>query len=509
MSSDEQAIETLIIDSRKNVAPIGQPKVYSQILKKGKRYLFVVSGQWTPDTGVKDWWVDARFVTRDNFLSVSDTDYYGDFGLYSDAFEVSNDDFWENYNTRHEYFLEYEGTDKPVDFYVYDIDFDNNSGAYIVKIFEELSTIEGTPRIDSLSGDQPLKPSDDFIDGLAGNDTLNGLFGNDKLLGGNGSDLLNGGDGNDELTGGGSGFGVGEVDTLTGGIGTDIFILGDQGRTYYYDDGFTKLSVEKIKAIMPNAENFIIGKYLEPLNEAMQEFEIDTPMRQAAFIAQIAAKTGEFGANFSKEFKTTEGMVEPILPSVANENYSGKYGNGSKDSGDGYKYRGRGFLHITYKNIYKKISKGLSLSQLLVKVPDAMAYNPVLAARTAGWFWRNFNSTDFNSLADRSEFLEISKKLNKKDIRTRLPIEWNRLQNYFNRAKETLSIFDNDYALITDFSQEEDKILLTGSSLDYSLGALPNGTTLSCRGELIAIVQGNTQGLDLNANYFQFNQNDF
>jgi len=95
--------------------------------------------------------------------------------------------------------------------------------------------IEGTPGNDSLSGDQTLTLVDDCIDGLAGNDTLIGLTGNDKLVGGDGSDILYGKAGNDELIGVGSSFGVGEVDTLTGGIGRDTFVLGNQNSIYYND----------------------------------------------------------------------------------------------------------------------------------------------------------------------------------------------------------------------------------------------------------------------------------
>ena len=98
--------------------------------------------------------------------------------------------------------------------------------------------IKGTPGNDFLSGDQLLQPVDDCIDGLTGNDTLNGLAGNDKLVGDNGSDFLNGGIGNDELIGVGSSLGIGEVDTLTGGIGRDTFVLGDE-KGIDYDDGIT------------------------------------------------------------------------------------------------------------------------------------------------------------------------------------------------------------------------------------------------------------------------------
>ncbi|MEA5601735.1 DVUA0089 family protein [Nostoc sp. UHCC 0252] len=84
----------------------------------------------------------------------------------------------------------------------------------------------------------------DTLDGNLGNDTLNGDDGNDSLQGGPGNDRLNGGSGNDILIGvwpGGSPLspGLGETDTLTGGVGLDRFILGDAINVYYDDKNTT------------------------------------------------------------------------------------------------------------------------------------------------------------------------------------------------------------------------------------------------------------------------------
>jgi hypothetical protein len=79
----------------------------------------------------------------------------------------------------------------------------------------------------------------DTLFGGQGNDTLLGRDGNDVLIGDRGNDLLLGGEGNDTLTGASptsTNFGLGEIDTLTGGAGSDLFILGNSTRTYY-DDG--------------------------------------------------------------------------------------------------------------------------------------------------------------------------------------------------------------------------------------------------------------------------------
>ncbi|MBN3891050.1 MAG: pre-peptidase C-terminal domain-containing protein [Nostoc sp. JL31] len=83
------------------------------------------------------------------------------------------------------------------------------------------------------------KAGNDTLDGNVGNDILNGEDDNDRLQGGPGNDILNGGSGNDILIGVWPGsllsLGLGETDTLTGGVGLDRFALGD-ARNIYYDD---------------------------------------------------------------------------------------------------------------------------------------------------------------------------------------------------------------------------------------------------------------------------------
>ena len=103
-------------------------------------------------------------------------------------------------------------------------------------------TLFGGNGDDSLSGDD----GSDFLTGKAGDDTLLGGDGNDYIAGEEGNDVLFGGSGNDELYGGndsdtltgtgGSGNGVGTIDRLTGGGGSDLFVLGESGMAFY-DDG--------------------------------------------------------------------------------------------------------------------------------------------------------------------------------------------------------------------------------------------------------------------------------
>lgn len=92
-------------------------------------------------------------------------------------------------------------------------------------------TVLGGTGNDTLDGDT----GNDLLIGEAGNDSLLGWDGNDTLEGGLGNDILRGERGNDVLVGGGFELNSGEKDTLTGGTGADVFILGDSLGAYYED----------------------------------------------------------------------------------------------------------------------------------------------------------------------------------------------------------------------------------------------------------------------------------
>lgn len=80
------------------------------------------------------------------------------------------------------------------------------------------------------------------IDGGNGNDKIYGLQENDFLRGLSGSDQIFGGDGNDLLDGWYKSFQVGQVDELTGGQGSDTFVLGNEtDGVYYLGDGYAKI----------------------------------------------------------------------------------------------------------------------------------------------------------------------------------------------------------------------------------------------------------------------------
>ncbi len=100
-------------------------------------------------------------------------------------------------------------------------------------------------RLYGWSGNDTLwgRNGNDYLDGGTGNDYLGGESGNDTLLGGSGNDFLSGGIGNDRLTGSTSrAFNSLEYDTLVGGSGLDIFVLGESAGNYYQGGGYALIT---------------------------------------------------------------------------------------------------------------------------------------------------------------------------------------------------------------------------------------------------------------------------
>jgi putative chitinase len=91
---------------------------------------------------------------------------------------------------------------------------------------------------------------------------------------------------------------------------------------------------------------------------------------------------------------------------IANMVYSSRMGNGPPQSGEGWKYRGRGLKQLTGKDNYKRCGDALNLD--LVNNPDLLL-EPMPAARSAGWFWK---VNTLSPLADASDIKGMTKKIN-------------------------------------------------------------------------------------------------
>ena len=153
----------------------------------------------------------------------------------------------------------------------------------------------------------------------------------------------------------------------------------------------------------------------------LDRYGINTPLRIAHFMAQIEHESGlkpvsenlnysviGLLGTFEKYFEST-GIAnnyagKPEL--IANRVYANRMGNGNEASGEGWKYRGRGFIQITGKENYFHLQVDTDLP--LLKNPDLLL-EEANAMLSACWFWKK---KGLNALADKDLIKAITKRIN-------------------------------------------------------------------------------------------------
>lgn len=158
------------------------------------------------------------------------------------------------------------------------------------------------------------------------------------------------------------------------------------------------------------------------LLQAMDFFKINTPLRECAFIAQCAVESREFTVTEENLNYSTERLMQ-VFPkyfkskeqatfyarnprAIANFVYANRMGNGNESSGDGFRYRGRGYIQLTGHDNYMRFSAATALDAL--GNPDLVA-DESGAALSAGWFW---SKNGLNTLADTGDFRSLTIKIN-------------------------------------------------------------------------------------------------
>lgn len=193
------------------------------------------------------------------------------------------------------------------------------------------------------------------------------------------------------------------------------------------------------------------AQWLEPLNAAMQACAIDTPARQAAFLAQVLVESSELRCR-EESLSYTPQRLRAVWPqrflsderaahyshnpqALANYIYAGRMGNGDETSGDGWRYHGRGLIQLTGRDNYAQFARTSGLDVLAQ--PDLLL-EPAGAARAAAWFWQTMG---LNELADRTagsdgdiHFMNITKRINGQTI----GLEERRA--YWQRARRALGL---------------------------------------------------------------------
>lgn len=135
--------------------------------------------------------------------------------------------------------------------------------------------------------------------------------------------------------------------------------------------------------------------YAPFLNAAMGAYEIVTPARIRAFLAQIGHESGRL-----------KYVREIWGPTIAQQRYEGRKDLGNTEPGDGKKYMGRGLIQITGRANYQRVSD--ELDEDFITSP-ALLESPQWACLSAAWFW---DSRSLNTLADAGKFDRITRKIN-------------------------------------------------------------------------------------------------
>jgi len=178
------------------------------------------------------------------------------------------------------------------------------------------------------------------------------------------------------------------------------------------------MDINKLKGHIPDS-------VIAQLPDTIAKFELNTPLRLAHFLAQAGHESGGFklvtenlnyGAKgllgiFKKYFPTQEkaNLYERKPEKIANLVYGGRMGNGPETSGEGYKYRGRGYIQLTGKDNYKAFD--LVVAENITENPDLVATKyPLLSA---AWF---FHKNGLHKIADKGAtdavVTEVTKRVN-------------------------------------------------------------------------------------------------
>lgn len=180
----------------------------------------------------------------------------------------------------------------------------------------------------------------------------------------------------------------------------------------------TYVTLEQLKQIFPFAAK--AGRcelFIDGLNKTLEQYNIDSPIKIAAFLSQIGVESGEL--KYVRELGNSKYFEKYDTGSIAK-----RLGNSPEADGDGERYRGRGLIQITGKANYKLCGDALGLD--LINNPEILE-QPEYAWKSAGWYW---NLRHINNYAD--DIVKVTRLVNGGT---------NHLEErtaYYNKAKKVL-----------------------------------------------------------------------
>ena len=183
------------------------------------------------------------------------------------------------------------------------------------------------------------------------------------------------------------------------------------------------ITQEQLKQLLP--KNPYISHWHKALEQLFPDYDINTPKRMAAFIAQCAHESGGFMVlteNLNYRWQSLRKIFPKYFPNdsiaqdyasrpnkqeaIANRIYASRMGNGPEESGDGFRFRGRGLIQLTGRHNYTWFAASLEITP-----EEATEYLTTFegAAQSACWFWE---TNKLNQWADMGDILTLTKRIN-------------------------------------------------------------------------------------------------
>ena len=180
------------------------------------------------------------------------------------------------------------------------------------------------------------------------------------------------------------------------------------------------LSQDQLAQIIPS--NKFVHEWYEVMTQLLPSYEINSPLRLAGFLSQCAHESSEFNLikeNLNYKAATLIKVWPRHFPNmeiatqyahnaqaIANNVYANRLGNGSENSGDGYRFCGRGLIQITGRSNYQSLADSLKMN--IDDMPEYLATFEG-ALQSACWFWKTRN---INSAADAGNVEKMTKLIN-------------------------------------------------------------------------------------------------
>ena len=182
------------------------------------------------------------------------------------------------------------------------------------------------------------------------------------------------------------------------------------------------LTTAQFSKLFPNCKD--PAGWVDAMNEVFPKYGIDTPKRIASFVAQCGHESGGwrvFSENLNYSAKSLDAVFGKYFvragrnaedyarqpEKIANVVYANSMDNGDADSGDGWKYRGRGPIQLTGKANYSAFAADMDVD--VIDNPDLVSEDKEVALMSAIWFW---NKNKLNQYADSDDIKTMTKRIN-------------------------------------------------------------------------------------------------